>query len=72
MFEIVRVTPVFSPITDGCIGSRAERLPMAYQSEAFARKLAGHLVSAEAESCGDAAFKVVPVGQSAFVSRQAS
>lgn len=66
MFEIVRVTPVFSPITDGCIGSRAERLPMAYQSEAFARKLAGHLEAAEFNSCGDATFKVRPYGQSAF------
>lgn len=72
MFEIIRIDPIFCSITDGMIGSRATRLPMVYQSEAFARKLAGHLVSAEAESCGDAAFKVVPVGQSAFVSRHAS
>lgn len=42
---------------------------MAYQSEAFAKKLAGHLERAEAESCGDAAIKVARVGTSAFVSR---
>lgn len=71
MFEIVRIDPVFCPITDGCIGSRAERLPMAYQSKAFAEKLAGHLGRAEAESCGDATFNVVPAGQSAFAPRRA-
>lgn len=65
MFEIGR-------IDDGRIGSRAERLPMTYQSEAFAEQLAGPLGRAEAGSFGDAAFKVVPVGQSAFVSRHAS
>lgn len=72
MFEIVRVTPIYCPITDGCIGSRAERLPMAYQSQAFAEKLAGHLGRAEAESCGDATFKVVPVGAAAFTGRLAA
>lgn len=40
--------------------------------EAFARKLAGHLEDADCKDCGDATFKVVPVGQSAFVSRPAS
>lgn len=72
MFEIVRIEPVFSPITDGCIGSRAERLPMAYQSKAFAEKLAGLLGRAEAENCGDATFKVVPVGAAAFTGRLAA
>lgn len=69
MFEIVRIEPIFCPITDG---SRATRLPMTYQSEAFARKLAGHLEEADHKTCGDACFKVVPVGESPFVSRHAS
>ncbi len=72
MFEIVRIDPVFCSITDGMIGSRATRLPMAYQSEALAQKLAGRLGDADYKSCGDACFKVVPVGQSPFVSRHAS
>ena len=67
MFEIVCITLVFCPITDGCIGSRAERLPMTYQSEAFAEKLARNLEDADYKDGGDATFKVVPVGQSAFV-----
>lgn len=72
MFEIVRIEPIFCPITDGTIGSRATRLPMTYQSEAFARKLAGHLEEADHKTCGDACFKVVPVGESPFVPRRAS
>ena len=71
MFEIVRIEPIFCPITDGMIGSRATRLPITYQSEAFAWKLAGHLEEADHKTCGDACFKVVPVGESPFVPRRA-
>jgi hypothetical protein len=45
---------------------RREDVGLSYQNKAFAEKLAGHLGRAEVESYGDAAFKVVPAGQSAF------
>ena len=70
MFEIVRITPIVCPMTDATIGNRAERLPMAYQSKAFAEKLAGHLGHEEAKGCGDASFTVVPYGEPAFSGRR--
>jgi hypothetical protein len=70
MFEIVSIEPVFCPITDGMAGSRATRLPMTYQSEAFARKLASHLGDADYKACGDACFKDVPMGESPFLLRR--
>lgn len=72
MFEIVRIDPIFCSITDGMIGSRATRLPMAYQSEVLAQKLAGRLRDADYKSCGDASFRVVPVGGSPFAPRRCS
>jgi len=73
-FQICRISPVHHFSTDAMIGSNATRLPMNYNSEALAHKLAGRLARQEYEGFGDDYFVVVPFGGSPWrdVVRQAS
>lgn len=66
MYQIVRIYPLYHAFTDAMIGSAAQRLPMAYHSEALAHKLAGRLTDEDYRSCGDDHFVVVPYGESPF------
>lgn len=61
-FQIVRYFPTYCPFTDARTGTKAQRLPMSYSSEALAHKLAGRMETASYESCGDDVFAVIPYG----------
>lgn len=65
-FQIVRISPVYHCTTDAMIGSKADRLPMAYSSEALAHKLAGRWTDEDYRNYGDDHFVVVPYGASPF------
>lgn len=68
-FQIIRYVANYCPIYGGMNGSRAERLPMAYSSEALARKLAGRLHQADYDGGGDDSYGVVAYGASAYPQR---
>jgi hypothetical protein len=65
-FQIIRYVTQYCPIHGGMSGSRAERLPMTYHSEALARRLAGRMHNEDYNLGGDDSFGVVPYGASAY------
>jgi hypothetical protein len=65
-FRIYELRPVYCPITDAQIGTKAVPLPMTYWSELLAHKLAGRIERDHYENCGDSTYRVVKVGESPF------
>ena len=63
LFRIVRASPIHCGITDGIIGTSYRALPMTYNVEALARKLAGRMEQAHYDACGDDAFFVTKCGE---------
>jgi hypothetical protein len=62
-FQIFRLDPWHCPITDGLVGHKTVALPMVYQSQRLAEKLAARRAEEDYNSCGDSGFVVAPVGK---------
>lgn len=66
-FRIWRVQPVYCPIHDGLIGSRAYALPMTYFVGALAARLASRMTQENYENCGDDQFVAIAVGKTPWM-----
>lgn len=69
MFNVIRISPVHCQITDGIIGTRMERLPMAYVTEAWAKAKAGLLSAEDYANYGDDTFIVRRCDEPVYGSR---
>lgn len=69
-YQIVRQYPLYDQITDGLIGSGFVRQENAYESRAYAMKLAAKLTDDNHNHGGDDIFFIVPWGGDIFRDRQ--